>query len=51
MEGFQVELEYLIDKNISFEQWQRLPMPEASLGEPIVWLLPKDSELIEAEQI
>jgi hypothetical protein len=50
MEGFQVELEYLIDKNISFEEWQRLPMPEASSGEPIVWLLPKDSELIETEQ-
>jgi tetratricopeptide (TPR) repeat protein len=47
MEGFQVELEYLIDKNISFEEWQRLPMPEASLREPLVWLLPKDSELIE----
>jgi hypothetical protein len=50
MEGFQVELEYLIDKNISFEEWQRLPMPEGSSGEPIVWLLPKDSELIETEQ-
>ncbi len=46
MKGHQLELDYLIEHNISFKDWQQLELPATSQDDPIVLLIPQDSELL-----
>ena len=46
VKGFQIELNYLIEKNISFQDWQQIELPATTPEDPIVLLIPQGSELL-----
>lgn len=46
VQGFQIELDYLMDHNISLEDWQNIELPATTQEDPIVLLIPHESELL-----
>lgn len=46
VEGFCLELDYLTDHSIGFLDWQGLELPATTQDDPIVWILPQESELL-----
>lgn len=46
--GFCIELDYLVEHNSSYLDWQRLELPTTTQEDPIVWILPQESELLAA---
>jgi hypothetical protein len=45
LEGYGIELRYLLDHNIKFLDWQRIKLPVIEQDDPIAILLPERSEL------
>lgn len=48
IEGYQTELQYLENHNISFAEWTKLELPTLNEGNPIAFLLPENSRLVES---
>jgi hypothetical protein len=46
VEGFQIELDYLMENNISLDDWQNVELPATSPDDPIVLVIPQESELL-----
>jgi hypothetical protein len=46
IEGYGIELKYLLDNNIEYAAWQQLKPPAAGPDDPVAILLPKNSELM-----
>lgn len=46
VQGYAVELRYLLDHNISFPAWQQIKLPVTEQDDPIALLLPENSELL-----
>lgn len=44
--GFQIELGYLIEHGISFDEWRQIELPPFTQDDPIVWMIPRESELL-----
>ena len=45
VEGFQIEVKYLIDNGIDLAAWQQVPMSKVPGAEALIWLIPQDSVL------
>lgn len=46
VDGYQIELDYLMEHNISLKDWQSLELPAPSQDDPIVLVIPEESELV-----
>lgn len=46
IDGYQIELGYLLEHNISFTDWQQLELPSTSQDDPIILVIPQESELL-----
>ena len=46
IQGYSIELRYLLDNNIEFSEWQQIELPTANQNDPIAILLPENSELL-----
>ena len=47
IEGYEMELQYLMDHSIAYSDWQQIKLPAAGPDDPVAILLPEDSELLE----
>lgn len=43
--GYQIELDYLLANNFNFDDWQNIEIPHFSKNDPIVLVIPEESEL------
>jgi hypothetical protein len=43
--GYQIELDYLLANNFNFDDWQNIEIPYFSKSDPIVLVIPEESEL------
>lgn len=46
IEGYGIELRYLMDHNITYSAWQQIELPATGPDDPVAILLPADSELL-----
>jgi hypothetical protein len=46
IEGYGIELRYLMDNNIEYPAWQQIELPATGQNDPVAILLPKNSELL-----
>jgi hypothetical protein len=46
IDGYHIELGYLLEHNIPFTDWQQLELPAASQNDPIMLIIPQESELL-----
>lgn len=46
IEGYGIELKYLMDHNIEYSVWRQIELPATSPDDPVAILLPKNSELL-----
>jgi hypothetical protein len=46
IEGYGIELKYLLDNNIEYAAWQQIKLPSTGPNDPVAILLPENSELM-----
>lgn len=46
IEGYGIELKYLMDHNIEYSAWQQIELPPTGQDDPVAILLPKNSDLL-----
>lgn len=46
VEGYQIELDYLIENKISLSAWQNIELPASTFDDPFVLVIPQQSELL-----
>jgi hypothetical protein len=46
LEGYGIELKYLLDHKIEYTAWQQIELPATGPDDPVAILLPQDSELL-----
>lgn len=46
LQGFQIELDYLLEHDISFTDWRQIEFPATSQDDPLILLIPQESGLL-----